>query len=59
MYFSPGVSNPYGLPMPPKRQGRPSNLSKFLVRQGDLFPVERLLAGHKLPAQLVMKGNAK
>lgn len=50
MYYIPGVSNPYGLPMPKKRRGRRSDLSKFLERQGDLFLAALILAGPKSPA---------
>lgn len=48
MYYVPGVPNPYGLPMPKKRRGRRSDLSKFLERQGDLFLAALILArcGH-------------
>jgi len=46
MYYYPGMSkSPYGLPIPPKRKGRPSYLQKFLARQGDLFPAQKLIAG--------------
>lgn len=45
MYYYPGQpASPYGLPISPKKRGRPSDLSKLQAVQGDLFLAELMIS---------------
>lgn len=54
MYGYPGMpKSPYGLPIPPKKRGRPTDKARLEAVQGDLFLAELIIL-----KQCVVPGNS-